>query len=130
MTAQNAVAVDHCSRCPDAPLMAPNRRPAMGDAHIVVLNYRCEAGHRWQRIWRRPELKRTQAKVDRDRSREVGYLTGQRPRPHLDADKNPRIPYDSAALADAASIRRSEQTGLPSPRIYRCPTCHLWHTAS
>ncbi len=125
-----AFAVSHCSRCSDAPLVPPNKRPVMEDPHIVVFNYRCAAGHRWQRVWRKPELERSRIKIDQDQAREVSYRTGQMRRPHLDAGRNPKAAYPSAARADAASIVRSEQTGRPSPRTYRCPACYLWHLAS
>lgn len=118
--------VDRCQRCPSRPNTAPSGQPS-GHGGAIILSYRCRKGHCWQRTWPKEELRRTRIKIGKDRRREIRYLTGAMPRPHVELDGTPRIPYATAALADAASIDRSELTGLPSPGVYRCPTCDSWH---
>jgi|BarGraNGADG00212_1021973.scaffolds.fasta_scaffold08254_2 hypothetical protein len=104
-------AVDNCVRCPtDRPPVHPDGMGSTTDARSVVLAYRCDLGHCWERSFRRSDLKSGPVKVSAARRR------------HLATTATATID-----CADDCTERTGTGTGrTPAPATGWHPTRRLW----
>src|ERR1035437_5102434 len=98
---------DHCVRCPGHPTVAPDGKGAGTDATSVVLGYRCEAGHGWERTFRRSALKQGPINVSAAR------------RQHLATTAAATAATDNDNADDCTDRNRAGRQ--PGPRTGWCP---------
>jgi hypothetical protein len=107
---------DVCIRCADRPTSPPDGMGSGTDAEHVALMYRCEAGHCWQRTFRRADIKGHPANATSAPRRHVANRVA--------TTTAPTTTTTDADHTDVAHL--SKATRQPSPRTTWHPTRRLW----
>ena len=108
---------DCCVRCSDQPTVRPDGLGPTTDAAAVVLLFRCEAGHCWQRTFRRSDLKQGPAKATTARRRHLAN------RSLITTATTARTTND---CTDESIAERSRAARQPSPRTGWNPDRRVW----
>src|SRR5665647_2551966 len=112
LPAKYLTTTDRCIRCSDRPTVAPDGLGPTTDASTIVLLFRCDLGHCWERSFRRADLNHGKAKATAAPRRHVATRAVTTTAPTTTGNGNGNADHeDEANLLSKAARQPSPKTG-------------------